>query len=1424
MPSLEELVVFKKERKPKNKSGRVDVGVKQISEGDELRRDIENVIEETGRQQGSAKRVDVHSRRILPSEKLTTHFDVQHPLPTREVLVHQNDLEEYKEEAFEKHTLDLTEVRKNIEAMKDKATSEALHTEVSGELTDKIEKFRSNPDERKKNVDPEKLAELEREENEMINKIASIDTMGNQEVFDERNQLVVSAETLKATVPEGNDSGFGRREKRSKKPVRDPWMEDREAYDSIVTDSNAKKSRRDYDPEIGAIIKNLDKLTDSEYVLDHREAAELLKNLSGEQARKVTEKASPALMNKFENIDEPEFGRKERRHKEHVYDPWRRDAEAYDQIVADSKQKKAPRGQEVKPVKELEVEEISVVSAQEEEKASVVSEAQKLEENYLTPEQAKEIDAIADEIRKRKLSEVVSAPTFFGGYVKGKSENNNPDNLTIEELRKIRRNYDGDIPSKESKDGSGKKIDFFRQKARTILNNSELQLQLLKAAISIPASVLGYKSLYDVPAYLEQRYAVRGNIMGIGKGKGLSGSVEELLNVNNQSDNRRKNKDYKEGSNPRSFEDSAVIKAIKDLDKRLAKTREGEMTQSKRLEVMREGRENTELRKSLEAQGRSEEDIKKILAEKREGKKKSQRDLIAKILWENRHQERQTREERQKELENILDNYTTTKVTGIQAAREALNTACVATGSFALQGLAYGGLAFFEKHESMRREEKVKALEKGPEAEAEEVNAAKVFVRGLKETYEGLKGLKDLKDLKGLSKKDKLQKGLKIGLGAVKSFGSISRFVGIAIGMGTGGHVYGASLDKLIDTLESKDKFAAIGGNFSNNADRLLKIIPSVGAVLADSLGHSNAGVVDSLSHQEIPTNDVPYKPSVRLDFTDNLAHVKSMTGEEIPEVSFQGGKSVWQEGNKQLLARFGEKFANLDETAKNLNIARLQNAIVANPEAFGLPANINFNRMELADLEKIRWNDAFNNVFENREGLTEVVHNLDKTLAHPDEKLVRFNGSIGSSGLDLEPGTADMATKYFDNEGMKARLAELSEKARKFYDPATSQTEKRKIFEELAEARENMDRATGGKSSFGLDGDINLKLANGETINIFDNPGAPLVDLAKGFSPAEDSSAPEEIASGPRHRPSLGYDPLDPHHENSIDHSRYVLLDGKKFDMHDHDYAEKISRHMELKFNKFAKGHDFEEKVKFLSEQGKKYFDENIPQEEKDKALEAVNNLRRMVEKEYHYSVDVFEGGDVQFSPMVGDGIRFSAEQIDKGIFPDVAVENEIHHPSLGYQAPVEHLDKDSAVNEIANHQAAEDLPDISNPREMRGSITDAGVAEALLHNAENQGDGERISLDLRHVKEISPEALKVWQNKPGVYNFHGLQKIDRGTHEILSNYKGKVMLNDVALRQFEDFDKKNAAGTDWFAHRRHLNNKDALDDANNTLASLDR
>ncbi|MDD4901958.1 MAG: hypothetical protein PHE24_02370 [Patescibacteria group bacterium] len=859
-------------------------------------------------------------------------------------------------------------------------------------------------------------------------------------------------------------SPFGRRPERIEKEPYDPAIEEYKASNKLVGDSGAKKSRREYDP-VDGIIRRLDELTKSEDIHDRVEAARILREMTPEQTAKLPEKMPPELIRRLMKIEAPGFGRRPERKEK-------------DFPVADE------RARERGKIFKVENGKRKIIKSR------------------------REYDPDAPRVSP---PDEKGAPEPAGAEPR---QRDNPNNLPREELDNLRRfgpskaeAFGREVEEKIFGGERKNKNESFHKKFKNLLADHPIATQIFKTGAASVASILGVKSFYDVPAYFTQRYAVRGNIFGIGHGKNLADSVEELVAANKASKEKRRGE--KPAKKEGSTEKSAVDQAIDDLNKRLAKTKEGTTKGSE------------------------------------------QRKMLAELLKANRNKEQQTKEERRKELENILDNYTNTKVSGIQAAREALNTACMATGAISLRGVTYGGLAFFEKREEMRHQAQGEANRKGTEAKAEYVSLEQVFIRGLKETYNGI----TLQT--GRNKKEK-------SIAAIKSFGSIARFAGIAFGMGTGGHAYHGDLEKVINAFEGKVNFSDIGHNFIHNAERYLKLMPN----LVNSMPHlPGAALGAEASHQfsSAPADSAAGKLPSMVTPEGAPAAV-----EPIPEIQYQGGNSIWNELKQQLAARYGKDFDGLSEAAKNESINILANRITGNPAAFGLPTDVDFTKLTKADLEKIPWN----NFFGNEETPAAAVHNLGKTLAEPGENLKHFGGGAGREWTPEE--SQHNAENFFESKAISDELAKMSERARHLNDGTLGQIEKQKFYDEFERLRSSVKNLTNGTLFFDPSGDWNIKMPNNEIMNVFHAQGPLAINIEKGAGmgsgmvtaeeylppdksplvgltadeaerleikiPAPDMSDEMAVAAaGPApeapefHRPSLGYQNAPAPHETDV-------------------------------------------------------------------------------------------------------------------------------------------------------------------------------------------------------------------------------------------------------------------------------------------------
>ncbi|MBP9751866.1 MAG: hypothetical protein KBD19_03335 [Candidatus Moranbacteria bacterium] len=308
------------------------------------------------------------------------------------------------------------------------------------------------------------------------------------------------------------------------------------------------------------------------------------------------------------------------------------------------------------------------------------------------------------------------------------------------------------------KNAGGKVVDFF--------SHEEVRKQVAESTVSMVASVAGMKSFYDVPNYLHQRFMVRGIDLGpFGQGKGMTGSVERLIGANREMRGDFGEDPALESSESKSDEvegeSHSVRDAIRDLNERLALTKEGD----------RKGSE--------------------------------QRKMIAKLLMENRTRERMNAEERSERMTTILDDYTTTKVTGMQAARETLNTALVASGAMSLRGISYSMLDGVERYQRLSKEA-------GVDGENPEI-FKDVILGGINETLEEA------------TLRNSADKGsLRAGLDSVKAWGKILRAVGMGSTLSMRPEAMGNDMEKVLDAFSGKTSFGDVAENFQGNIDRTI--------------------------------------------------------------------------------------------------------------------------------------------------------------------------------------------------------------------------------------------------------------------------------------------------------------------------------------------------------------------------------------------------------------------------------------------------------------------------------------------------------------------------------------------------------------------------------------------------------------------------
>lgn len=558
------------------------------------------------------------------------------------------------------------------------------------------------------------------------------------------------------------------------------------------------------------------------------------------------------------------------------------------------------------------------------------------------------------------------------------------------------------------------------EKVKSFVSNEEVQKQAAKTTLGTVASIAGVKSVYDVPAYFKQRFMVHGVLGGkgvLGVGKGLEGSVEDILKVS--SENRESAK--KEKTPLLSYEMSSAIEAIPKDNQEVAMVADESPKSS---EKDFKDYEELNIKKAFD-------DLKNRLALTEEGMQKGseQRKLIAKLLRENREKEINSHEERSAIITEVLDDYTTTKVTGMKAARESLNSFCVYSGAFILRGVTYGIMDGLERYQKLSREERNKMKVEG----AVKKNFKEIFkdtvVGGVKET---------LKEAVG---KGKDEGGVKKSLKAVSAWGKIARYAGMGVMAGFNSGGFSHDIDKALNTLEGKQSLGDVKDNFLANLDRTTHAKIFSGQSVGSPAGHE----VESLAKGTPPEGISTYSAAEAGKFVGESAikpagsDVESLTKgitpkdlgvqsaaeagklametapagsfaqteaasapeskeviksaeeirvetERVPEapkfieenIEIKKRDSIWSvakkylEGNKEFKTLGGDD-DNKAEALRTYNINTVKNVILTDPQTYGIPEGADINKLSIDQLKGIKWQEAFDSAFKEKTLTTEL-------------------------------------------------------------------------------------------------------------------------------------------------------------------------------------------------------------------------------------------------------------------------------------------------------------------------------------------------------------------------------------------------------------------------------------------------------------------
>ena len=281
-------------------------------------------------------------------------------------------------------------------------------------------------------------------------------------------------------------------------------------------------------------------------------------------------------------------------------------------------------------------------------------------------------------------------------------------------------------------------------------------------------------------------------------------------------------------------------------------------------------------------------------------------------------------------------------------------------------------------------------------------------------------------------------------------------------------------------------------------------------------------------------TEEVPQTPAASVaeelirkqeaaSIAETILTPEAPVAEMLKELSYKGGKSIWQESELQLKERFKDIFEKLGgadpnaaQALKTWNIDRVKDTIVDNPGKY-LPAGANVDRLTADQLRAVKWDDAFADTFK-KGGLTQdlsfekiaaIVKNNEDLReffrAHPDAPRTTDNykailhgaGDTGEAQPptknDFAPPTERSAISHGAGQGTPHRLSAEIEVPGSLTVPEAGSA----VFETAEKG--------GGQLSF-REGTLDVRVSPAE--DIVGHPGLKLIHITETVS-AEDQTPP---------------------------------------------------------------------------------------------------------------------------------------------------------------------------------------------------------------------------------------------------------------------------------------------------------------------------
>jgi|GEM_PF-2620254 len=389
-------------------------------------------------------------------------------------------------------------------------------------------------------------------------------------------------------------------------------------------------------------------------------------------------------------------------------------------------------------------------------------------------------------------------------------------------------------PVLEQKTGVWEKVKGWFGKGKEIAKNKEVQDAAAEATYNSATSILGIKFVTD----LGRAIVGKGDIAQYVKQKLEDRTIRNNFEALIQS--RQRGKDEKLSEEERAEAASKFYAQAKNVFRAI--------NESKRIDP----KEKQEMKEKLKTLARDYEQ------EKDKNEKQAQKATI-----------------------DVIEAYTKNKVSGMTIAKDFLNTALTATGTFALRGVMYAGAAAGERFLKLRKEN----IRKEVKGEAKNNIVKGVLIDSFTETFHEL-------TLHRLDKKSGEISSTRKAADLIKAIGTLARIAGIG-GLALG-ELRTEGVGIIQKTLENIEKSVENnvfekGGmlnNFAANFDRL-------------TLGSSN--LAERLSAKDLTNSPVigasmmseaqlPWENEEPLYAEENLSSEATVDSNDAPEIAEAAG------------------------------------------------------------------------------------------------------------------------------------------------------------------------------------------------------------------------------------------------------------------------------------------------------------------------------------------------------------------------------------------------------------------------------------------------------------------------------------------------------------------------------------------------------